>query len=72
MIREMVQRVHAVFGGCRILLTLRNPLARIPSEYLENLKSHFIKGVNPWMGPLPYIDIEQCFIWPPRGSIWRI
>jgi len=59
MIREMIQRVQAVFGGCRILLTLRNPLTRIPSEYLENLKGHFIKGASPWMGKLPYIDIEQ-------------
>ena len=65
MIREMIQRVHAVFGGCRILLTLRNPLTRIPSEYLQNLKGHFIKGVNPWMGPLPYIDIDQ---WLHRAS----
>lgn len=65
MIREMIQRLQAVFGGCRILLTLRNPLTRIPSEYLENLKSHFIQGLNPWMGKLPYIDIQQ---WLHRAS----
>jgi hypothetical protein len=56
---EMIRRVKAVFGECRILVTLRNPLKRIPSEYLENLKGHFIKGVHPWIGRLPYIDIEQ-------------
>jgi hypothetical protein len=65
MIREMIQRLQAFFGGCRILLTLRNPLTRIPSEYLENLKSHFIQGLNPWMGKLPYIDIQQ---WIHRAS----
>ena len=63
--REMIQRVQAVFGDCRMLLTLRNPLNRIPSEYLENLKGHFIKGAHPWMGEMPYLDIEQ---WLHRAS----
>jgi len=55
----MIQRVQSVFGGCKILLTLRNPLTRLPSEYIENLKGHFIKGNYRWMGRHPYISIEQ-------------
>jgi hypothetical protein len=63
--REMIERVLAVFGDCRIVLTLRNPLNRIPSEYLENLKGHFIKGNHSWMGEMPYVDLEQ---WLQRAS----
>ena len=56
---EMIRRIKTVFGECRILVTLRNPLKRLPSEYLENLKGHFIKGAHTWIGRLPYIDFEQ-------------
>lgn len=62
----MMQRVQSVFGGCKILLTLRNPLTRLPSEYIENLKGHFIKGVYPWMGRDPFISIDQ---WLERAEL---
>jgi len=60
-ILAMIERVRSVFGGCKILLTLRNPLHRLPSEYLESLKGHFIKGSYKWIGPDPYISLDQWF-----------
>jgi hypothetical protein len=62
---EMFRRVKQAFGNCRVLLTLRNPLTRLPSEYIENLKGHFIKGIHPWIGNLPYISMDQ---WIERAS----
>lgn len=55
----MIQRVRSVFDRCKLLLTLRNPIHRIPSEYLESLKGHFIKGSYKWIGPDPYVSLDQ-------------
>ena len=59
---EMLKRLLQVFGGCRILFVLRHPLSRIPSEYLQNLKGHFLRqNRRPWMGSAPFITIEEWF-----------
>ena len=63
---EMLRRATRLFGGCKILLTLRNPLTRLPSEYLENLKGHFIKKNNSWMGRAPYITFDE---WLSRAEV---
>ena len=40
-------------------MTIRNPLTQIPSQYLQEIKGHFIKQNRPWMGGQPYIDIDE-------------
>ena len=57
----MLKRLKSVFGTCRILLTIRNPLCLIPSLYLQNLWGHAIVKRKPWMGPKLFINIEDWF-----------
>jgi hypothetical protein len=58
---EMLRKLLEIFGSCRILFVLRNPLTQVPSEYLQNLSGHFIKNNKNWMGLSPYIDVEEWF-----------
>jgi len=39
---QSLRRIQKVFGTCRLLVCLRNTLQRIPSEYLQSLRYHFI------------------------------
>jgi len=39
---ESLRRIQKVFGHCRMLVVLRNPLARISSEYLQDLRFKYI------------------------------
>ena len=38
--RESLGRLKAVCGQCRILVTLRNPVTRLPSMYLQHLRGN--------------------------------
>ena len=58
---ERLRRIKAIFDKCRVMITLRNPLVQIPSEYLQNLHGHFVKKNRPWMGTAPFDEIEEWF-----------
>jgi len=58
---EMLDRSQAIFGGCRIMITLRNPLTRLPSLYLQNLRGNFIRNNSSWMGYQSYVSIEDWY-----------
>ena len=58
---EMLKRAQTVFGNCRIMVTLRNPLTRLPSEYLQNLRGHFVKRNQDYLGFVTHVDIETWF-----------
>lgn len=60
--RRMLERAKEVFGCCRILYVLRNPLTQIPSEYLQNVEGGFIDpNRREWMDPPCFLDIETWF-----------
>jgi hypothetical protein len=40
---ESLRRIQNVFGHCRMLVVLRNPLERISSEYLQELRYNYLK-----------------------------
>ncbi len=54
-----IKRLQSIFGSCRVMMTIRNPLTQIPSSYLQNIRGQFIYRNKPWMGNLPYIDIDE-------------
>jgi hypothetical protein len=56
---EKIKRLQSIFGSCRVMMTIRNPLTQIPSYYLQNIRGHFLYRNRPWMGNLPYIDIDE-------------
>jgi len=58
---EMLRRVKTVFGGCRIIFVLRNPLTQIPSIYIQNLRGHFVQNEYSWLGHKTYVDIETWY-----------
>jgi len=58
---ERLKRLQSIFGRCRIMITLRNPLTWTPSEFLQNIKGHFIRQNRPWMGSVLYLEIEDWF-----------
>jgi hypothetical protein len=57
--KKRIYRLRSVFGSFRIMMTIRNPLTQIPSYYLQTIKGNFIYRDRPWMGKLPYIDIDE-------------
>jgi hypothetical protein len=42
--QRMVVNTQAAFGGLRLIFTLRNPLTRLPSAYLQALEGCALKG----------------------------
>ncbi len=56
---EIIKRLQSIFGFCRIMMTIRNPLTQAPSYYLQNIRGNFLYRNRPWMGNLPYIDIDE-------------
>jgi len=58
---ERLKRLQAIFGRCRIMVTLRNPLTWTPSEFLQNIEGHFLQRNHSWMGSVPFLDIEDWF-----------
>lgn len=38
---ESLHRAKRIFSECRLIICLRNPLHRIPSEYLQSLRYHY-------------------------------
>ena len=58
---KRLKRIKAVFGSCRLIIALRNPLTQIPSEYLQNIEGNFIKRKRKWMGNASYLGLEEWF-----------
>jgi hypothetical protein len=40
---QSLRRIRQVFGTCRMLVCLRNPLDRLPSEYLQELRYRYLE-----------------------------
>ncbi len=55
---KMLERAYSVFGPFRVMITIRNPLTWITSEYLQNLRGHFVRRNHSWMGNSAYIDFD--------------
>lgn len=61
---ESIRRIKKGFGTCRLLVFLRNPLQRIPSEYLQSLRYNYLtlgkrsRGLRSLLQPL-YLDLEH-------------
>ncbi|MCJ8329121.1 MAG: sulfotransferase domain-containing protein [Lentisphaeria bacterium] len=58
---EMLNRTQSIFGGCRIMITLRNPIFQIPSLYLQNLQGNFLGRQKIRMRYRSNIDIETWY-----------
>jgi hypothetical protein len=59
--RIMLNRAQKTFDTVRVLFVLRNPLTRIPSVYLQNLRGNFKKQNHPWMGSSIYLDFDKWY-----------
>ncbi len=55
---KILERAYSVFGPFRVMITIRNPLTWITSEYLQNLRGHFVNRRFSWMGNSAYIDFD--------------
>lgn len=44
--KTSVERLQAVCGSCRIMITVRNPVARLPSMYLQHLRGNHAQLEN--------------------------
>jgi hypothetical protein len=54
-----IRRLQSVFGCLRVMITIRNPLTQVPSQYLQDMAGHFVKRRISWMGNSSYVDIEK-------------
>lgn len=59
--RQMLERVVRTFGTCRLMVTLRNPLTQVPSEYLQNVEGKFIRRNRDWMGWHAALPLDEWF-----------
>jgi hypothetical protein len=61
---ESLRRAQRVFGTCRLLVFLRNPFQRIPSEYLQSLRYNYLTlgkrslGIRSIFQPI-YLSFER-------------
>ncbi len=55
---KMLERAYSVFGPFRVMITIRNPLTWITSEYLQHVEGHFVRSNRPWMGNSACIDLD--------------
>lgn len=58
---ESLRRLAQIFGGCRVMIALRNPLTWLPSVYLQELRGNFLKRNRKYMADRAYLDIEEWF-----------
>jgi hypothetical protein len=56
---EILRRVVESFGGCRLLICLRNPKSLLPSLYLQSFRGRHRDKVWNLMGSHWYLDIDQ-------------
>lgn len=57
--RAMLERVLQVVGPLRLIMTLRNPLTRATSSYLQVLQSNFLRGHHSIPFGRTYIDFTK-------------
>jgi len=61
---ESLRRAQRVFGTCRLLVFLRNPFERIPSEYLQTLRYNYLmlgkrsRGIRSFFRPI-YLGLDD-------------
>jgi len=61
---ESLHRARTIFGECRLIVCLRNPLHRIPSEYLQSLRYHYFNFCRYPLNPRyllhpSYLEIDE-------------
>lgn len=60
---NFAELLHVVFGDCRILITIREPLNFTKSQYFQMLKSHNVasgRELKKYVGPAPrYFDVNE-------------
>ena len=58
---EMVGRISSVSGGCRLMISLRNPLVHLPSLYLQQIKGHFVARNKAFMGDAMFMEFDEWY-----------
>lgn len=59
---KLLDRCQEVFGTCRIIVTLRNPLEILPSLYLQNLRVNYLQKMHrEWIDIETYRSIERWY-----------
>lgn len=56
---EMLRRLARLFGRCRVMITVRNPYAWVPSLYLQELRGSFIQRNRIAMADRPFHELED-------------
>ena len=57
---EMLDRAQRIFGSCRIMYVLRNPITQVPSQYLQNVSGKFVKQGRSWMGKSASLSVDAA------------
>lgn len=58
---EMAKRISGVSGGCRLMIALRNPLAHLPSLYLQHIRGNFLRRNRAFMGNSSFMEIDEWY-----------
>lgn len=67
---EVLRRTVEVFGKCRLLICLRNPITLLPSLYLQMLRARHKQGSRKLLGNRWYLDIDHWMAsWQKVGGL---
>jgi hypothetical protein len=58
---EMLRRLARLFGGCRLMVSVRNPYTWIPSLYLQELQGSFVRRNRADLCHRPFHELDDWF-----------
>lgn len=57
-VAESIKRCISVFGNCRMMICLRNPIHKLESQYLQQLRGNFLHMNRNWVHDGYFIDFD--------------
>jgi hypothetical protein len=57
-VAESLKRCISLFGNCRMMICLRNPIRKLESQYLQQLRSNFLSKYERWVHDGYFLEFE--------------
>ena len=57
-VAESLKRCISLFGNCRMMICLRNPIHKLESQYLQQLRGNFLNKYKRWVHDGYFLEFE--------------
>ena len=57
-VEESLKRCISLFGNCRMMICLRNPIHKLESQYLQQLRGNFLNKYKRWVHDSYFLEFE--------------